>query len=51
MDKDKEDFTFAKLSDITLPVTFRMYVCPLSRSFQVCFLECFQIPARRNKET
>jgi hypothetical protein len=26
MDKDnKEDFTFAKLSDLNLPVTFRMY--------------------------
>jgi phosphatidylinositol 3-kinase len=27
MDKDnKDDFTFAKLSDLNLPVTFRMYV-------------------------
>jgi hypothetical protein len=26
MDKDnKDDFTFAKLSDLKLPVTFRMY--------------------------
>jgi phosphatidylinositol 3-kinase len=26
MDKDnKDDFTFAKLSDLTLPFTFRMY--------------------------
>jgi hypothetical protein len=24
MDPGKDDFTFAKLSDITLPVTFRM---------------------------
>jgi hypothetical protein len=23
--ESKDDFTFAKLSDITLPVTFRMY--------------------------
>lgn len=27
MDKDsRDDFTFAKLSDLRLPVTFRMYV-------------------------
>ena len=27
MDKDsRDDFTFAKLSDLNLPVTFRMYV-------------------------
>lgn len=33
MDKDhKEDFTFAKLSDLNLPVTLRMYVWRLELS-------------------
>ena len=34
MDKDnRDDFTFAKLSDLKLPVTFRMYGC-FDTSFQ-----------------
>ena len=29
MDKDnRDDFTFAKLSDLKMPVTFRMYMSP-----------------------
>ena len=29
MDKDnRDDFTFAKLSDLKMPVTFRMYLSP-----------------------
>ena len=32
MDKDnRDDFTFAKLSDLKLPLTFRMYAMTLAR--------------------
>jgi hypothetical protein len=36
MDKDnRDDFTFAKLSDLKLPVTFRMYAAWLSSEFDI----------------
>ena len=36
MDKDnKDDFTFAKLSDLTLPFTFRMYAIETIYSFSL----------------
>ena len=38
MDKDnRDDFTFAKLSDLKLPVTFRMFV-----SRQVAYNTCIR---------
>lgn len=39
MDKDnKDDFTFARLSDLTLPVTFRMWE-PLIHDWRYIFKE------------
>lgn len=53
MDKDnRDDFTFAKLSDLKLPLTFRMYVRILACSKLLKpngYL--IQLTTRRNKAT
>lgn len=54
MDKDnRDDFTFAKLSDLKVPVTFRMYLHLLSRlsrpyiSFLIQWLHSSQLEGIR----
>lgn len=38
MDKDnRDDFTFAKLSDLKLPLTFRMYAQSLACPVQITY--------------
>lgn len=51
MDKDnRDDFTFAKLSDLRLPVTFRMFVLSDQDIHHIESKSCRQIAARGNTQ-
>ena len=50
MDKDnRDDFTFAKLSDLKLPLTFRMYALVLT-GIPTTYAQRILDPVRNSKE-